>query len=33
MKAVQVKEGENLIPLDVTDDWGTGVYSPVFCLA
>ena len=26
MKAVQVKEGENLIPLDVTDDWGTGVY-------
>ncbi len=26
MKAVEVKEGENLIPLDVTDDWGTGVY-------
>lgn len=26
MKAVQVTEGENLIPLDVTDDWGAGVY-------
>ncbi|MBC7739613.1 MAG: alpha-2-macroglobulin family protein [Candidatus Saccharibacteria bacterium] len=26
MKAVEVKEGENLIPLEVTDDWGTGVY-------
>jgi len=26
MKAVEVKEGENLIPLDVTDEWGTGVY-------
>ncbi|MBC7738093.1 MAG: alpha-2-macroglobulin family protein, partial [Candidatus Saccharibacteria bacterium] len=26
MKAVEVKEGENLIPLGVTDDWGTGVY-------
>ena len=24
--AVEVKEGENLIPLQVTDDWGTGVY-------
>ncbi len=26
MKAVEVKEGENLIPLAVTDDWGAGVY-------
>jgi uncharacterized protein YfaS (alpha-2-macroglobulin family) len=26
MKAVEVKEGENLIPLTVTDDWGAGVY-------
>ena len=26
MQAVEVKEGENLIPLPVTDDWGTGVY-------
>ncbi|MEI6097718.1 MAG: alpha-2-macroglobulin family protein [Alphaproteobacteria bacterium] len=26
MKAVEVAEGENLIPLAVTDDWGTGVY-------
>ena len=26
MKAVQVVEGENLIPVEVTDDWGTGVY-------
>ena len=26
MKAVQVVEGENLIPIEVTDDWGTGVY-------
>ena len=24
--AVEVKEGENLIPLPVADDWGTGVY-------
>lgn len=26
MQAVEVKEGENLIPLTVTDEWGTGVY-------
>lgn len=26
MEAVEVKEGENLIPLTVTDDWGAGVY-------
>jgi hypothetical protein len=26
MQAVEVVEGENLIPLPVTDDWGTGVY-------
>ena len=26
MKAVEVKEGENLIQLPVTDDWGAGVY-------
>ncbi|WP_135447710.1 alpha-2-macroglobulin family protein [Rhodobacter sp. YIM 73028] len=26
MQAVEVKEGENLIQLPVTDDWGTGVY-------
>ena len=26
MKAVEVTEGENLIPLDVTDDWGAGAY-------
>lgn len=26
MQAVEVKEGENLIPLTVTDDWGAGVY-------
>lgn len=26
MKAVEVGEGENLIPLTVTDDWGAGVY-------
>ncbi|MYM55534.1 alpha-2-macroglobulin family protein [Thalassovita mangrovi] len=26
MKAVEVSEGENLIPLDVTDDWGAGAY-------
>ena len=25
-KAVTVTEGENLIPLEVTDDWGTGAY-------
>lgn len=26
MKVVDVKAGENTIKLDVTDDWGTGVY-------
>lgn len=26
MKAVKVTEGENTIPLPVTDDWGAGVY-------
>ncbi|WP_265414946.1 alpha-2-macroglobulin family protein [Oceanisphaera profunda] len=26
MKVVKVAEGENTIKLDVTDDWGTGVY-------
>ncbi len=26
MQAVEVTEGENLIPLTVTDDWGAGVY-------
>jgi uncharacterized protein YfaS (alpha-2-macroglobulin family) len=26
MQAVEVTEGENLITLPVTDDWGTGVY-------
>ena len=26
MQAVEVTEGENLIPLPVTDDWGAGVY-------
>jgi alpha-2-macroglobulin len=26
MKAVEVHEGENLIPLDVSDEWGAGVY-------
>ncbi|WP_204112356.1 alpha-2-macroglobulin family protein [Shimia biformata] len=26
MKAVEVVEGENLIPLEVTDDWGAGAY-------
>ncbi len=26
MKAVEVKEGENLIELPVTDEWGAGVY-------
>ncbi len=29
MQAVEVKEGENLIPMPVTDDWGTGVYVTV----
>ncbi|MBR9844545.1 MAG: alpha-2-macroglobulin family protein, partial [Rhodobacteraceae bacterium] len=26
MQAVEVSEGENLIPVPVTDDWGTGAY-------
>ncbi len=26
MQAIEVTEGENLIPLTVTDDWGAGVY-------
>ncbi|WP_319825366.1 alpha-2-macroglobulin family protein [Thalassovita sp.] len=26
MKTVEVQEGENLIPLDVTDEWGAGAY-------
>ena len=26
MQAVEVSEGENLIPLTVTDDWGAGAY-------
>lgn len=26
MQAVEVTAGENLIPLEVTDDWGAGVY-------
>ncbi len=26
MQAVEVKEGENVIPLAVTDEWGAGVY-------
>ncbi len=26
MKAVEVSEGENTIPLDVTDEWGAGAY-------
>ncbi|NPD14485.1 alpha-2-macroglobulin family protein [Xinfangfangia sp. D13-10-4-6] len=26
MEAVEVKEGENVIPLNVTDEWGAGVY-------
>lgn len=26
MQAVEVKEGENVIPLTVTDEWGAGVY-------
>ena len=26
MKVVEVAEGENTIPLDVTDEWGAGVY-------
>ncbi|WP_435140365.1 alpha-2-macroglobulin family protein [Pseudopelagicola sp. nBUS_19] len=26
MKAVELSEGENLIPLEVTDEWGAGAY-------
>ena len=26
LKAVEVQEGENLIPLEVTDEWGAGAY-------
>jgi uncharacterized protein YfaS (alpha-2-macroglobulin family) len=26
MKALEVQEGENLIPLEVTDEWGAGAY-------
>ena len=32
MQAVAVKEGENLIPLTVTDEWGAGVYVTVSAL-
>ena len=32
MQAVEVKEGENLIPLQVTDAWGAGVYVTVSAL-
>lgn len=32
MKAVDLKEGENLIPLEVTDEWGAGVYVTVSAL-
>lgn len=32
MQAVEVTEGENLIPLTVTDDWGAGVYATVSVL-
>ncbi|NGM44259.1 alpha-2-macroglobulin family protein [Rhodobacter sp. SGA-6-6] len=32
MQAVEVKEGENLIPLPVTEDWGAGVYVTVSAL-
>ena len=32
MQAVEVKEGENLIPLTVTDEWGAGVYVTVSAL-
>ncbi len=32
MQAVEVKEGENLIPLAVTDEWGAGVYATVSVL-
>lgn len=29
MKAVEVQEGENLVPLEVTDEWGAGAYVTV----
>jgi len=32
MQAVEVQEGENLIPLPVTEDWGAGVYVTVSAL-
>ncbi|HSF63609.1 MAG TPA: MG2 domain-containing protein, partial [Paracoccaceae bacterium] len=32
MQAVDVTEGENLIPLPVTEDWGAGVYVTVSAL-
>ncbi len=32
MQAVEVKEGENLIPLPVTDEWGAGAYVTVSVL-
>lgn len=32
MQAVNVTEGENIIPLTVTDDWGAGVYVTVSAL-
>ncbi len=32
MQAVEVKEGENLITLPVTDEWGAGVYVTVSVL-
>lgn len=32
MQAIEVKEGENLIPLPVTEDWGAGVYVTVSAL-
>jgi hypothetical protein len=32
MQVVEVKEGENTIPLTVTDDWGAGVYVTVSAL-
>ena len=32
MQAVEVKAGENLIPLRVTDEWGAGVYVTVSVL-
>lgn len=32
MQAVEVKEGENLIPLSVTDEWGAGAYVTVSVL-